>query len=84
MSWNECKLGYMPTKAQINMQAKCVLKNVLHNALFCHFILFYNVLCAEFGAQGEIRTHTPVKAGDFESCPCICNIGIFLCDNQTL
>jgi hypothetical protein len=24
-------------------------------------------MCGEFGAQGEIRTHTPVKAGDFES-----------------
>jgi hypothetical protein len=24
-------------------------------------------ICAEFGAQGEIRTLTPVKAGDFES-----------------
>ena len=24
-------------------------------------------ICGEFGAQGESRTHTPVKAGDFES-----------------
>ena len=24
-------------------------------------------MCGEFGAQGESRTHTPVKAGDFES-----------------
>ena len=23
--------------------------------------------CGNYGAQGEIRTHTPVKAGDFET-----------------
>ena len=32
---------------------------------FLHFR--YNKLDAEIGAQGESRTHTPVKAGDFES-----------------
>jgi len=38
-------------------------------------------LCAEFGAQGETRTHTPVKAGDFESpasCGTHCNFFIYL------
>ena len=30
-------------------------------------LFMYNRLNAEIGAQGESRTHTPVKAGDFES-----------------
>jgi hypothetical protein len=45
---------------------------------------FFIMLCGLFGAQGEIRTLTPVKAGDFEACPCICNIKVFSCDAQTL
>ena len=30
-------------------------------------LIVCNKLDAEIGAQGESRTHTPVKAGDFES-----------------
>jgi hypothetical protein len=35
-------------------------------------VIVYKQYIFIIGAQGETRTHTPVKAGDFEETPCYC------------
>ena len=46
----------------------CIHKPVKYPDLTVSYMTKLQVImCGEFGAQGESRTHTPVKAGDFES-----------------